>query len=111
MVRARVPLSRIVLLIVLALPIGAAGCTSDPMSPTTTPAFSQTDLRVGTGDGVAAGATLTVNYTGWLYDASRPNQEGIQFDSSIGATPFSFTLGSGQVIQGWDQGIVGMKVG
>ena len=52
-----------------------------------------------------------MNYTGWLYDASRPDQKGLQFDSSVGRTPFTFNLGSNQVIDGWDRGVVGMKVG
>jgi FKBP-type peptidyl-prolyl cis-trans isomerase FkpA len=102
---------RFVLAIVWALPILAAGCTSDPASPTTTPPFSQTDLRAGTGAAAVNGATLSVNYTGWLYDPSRANLEGVQFDSTVGGTPFTFTLGSGQVIKGWDQGLVGMQVG
>lgn len=57
------------------------------------------------------GATVTVPYTGWLYDASAPNFRGAQFDSSVGKTPFTFKLGAGQVIAGWDQGVAGMKVG
>lgn len=62
------------------------------------------DLTVGEGAEAEYGKLLTVNYTGWLED-------GTEFDSSIGREPFQFTLGQGQVIQGWDQGIVGMKVG
>jgi FKBP-type peptidyl-prolyl cis-trans isomerase FkpA len=54
---------------------------------------------------------VTVNYTGWLYDATKTDNKGPQFDSSVGRTPFQFTLGTGQVIRGWDQGIPGMKVG
>ena len=50
-------------------------------------------------------------YTGWLYDATAASFRGKQFDSSVGKAPFSFKLGVGQVIQGWDQGVVGMKVG
>ena len=81
-------------------------------SPTTPSApFSQSDIRVGTGATAASGNTLSVNYTGWLYDASKPEQKGAKFESSIGGTPLSFTLGSGQVIPGWDQGIPGMRVG
>src|SRR5436853_135240 len=102
MMRARVAMSGIVLTLSLILPIVFAGCTDTPASPSENAPFSQTDLRVGTGDGVVGGAALTVNYTGWLYDASRPNQEGLQFDTSIGRSPFSFTLGTGQVIKGWD---------
>jgi FKBP-type peptidyl-prolyl cis-trans isomerase len=53
-----------------------------------------------------------MNYTGWLYEAAAADKKGKQFDSSkAGGTPFSFTLGTGQVIKGWDQGVLGMKVG
>jgi FKBP-type peptidyl-prolyl cis-trans isomerase len=89
----------------------AAACTDAPASPTKTAPFSQTDLRIGTGADAVNAATLTVNYTGWLYDASRTDLKGLQFDSSIGRTPFTFTLGAGQVIKGWDLGVPGMKVG
>ena len=62
------------------------------------------DLVEGTGDPAAAGQTLVVNYTGWLED-------GTQFDSSVGGNPFTLSLGAGNVIAGWDEGLVGMKVG
>lgn len=63
------------------------------------------DLEVGTGAEAVAGKTVTVNYVGWLTD-------GTKFDSSYeSGQPFSFPLGGGQVIPGWDEGIVGMKVG
>jgi len=52
-----------------------------------------------------------VNYSGWLYDATKPDFKGLLFDTSTGVGPFTFTLGGGQVIAGWDQGLVGMKVG
>jgi FKBP-type peptidyl-prolyl cis-trans isomerase len=84
--------------------------SSVPTSPTAV-AFSQTDLRLGTGAAAASGDKLNVTYTGWLYDASRPDYKGIVFDSNAGGTPFSFTLGGGQVIAGWDQGLAGLKVG
>lgn len=54
---------------------------------------------------------MTVNYTGWLYDSAKTDQKGLQFDSSVGGTPLTFTLGAGQVIQGFDLGMTGMKVG
>lgn len=73
--------------------------------------YSQTDLRDGTGAMASSGHTATVNYTGWLYSESAPDNKGTQFDSSIGRGPFSFRLGAGQVIRGWDQGVQGMKVG
>jgi FKBP-type peptidyl-prolyl cis-trans isomerase FkpA len=68
-------------------------------------------MVVGTGTTAATGNTATVNYTGWLYDSTQPDQHGAQFDSSIGGTPFSFVLGANAVIKGWEQGVPGMKVG
>lgn len=62
------------------------------------------DQTVGKGTAAKAGDTVTVNYTGYLTN-------GTKFDSSVGRAPFSFKLGSGMVIPGWDQGLVGMKVG
>jgi len=100
------------LLGVLLLCAGAGACAdSSPASPSNSPPFSQTDLRVGTGTAATSGQTLTVNYTGWFYDASQPDQKGLTFDTSIGKTAFSFTLGAGQVIEGWERGVAGMQVG
>lgn len=62
------------------------------------------DVTEGTGAAVASGQTITVHYTGWL-----PN--GSKFDSSVGKTPFTTPIGRGAVIRGWDEGLVGMKVG
>lgn len=63
------------------------------------------DIKVGTGDEAVAGKTVSVHYTGTLTD-------GTKFDSSVDrGQPFEFALGAGQVIKGWDQGVVGMKVG
>ncbi len=76
------------------------------------PAFSMTDTLIGSGAVVTAGRPVIVQYTGWLYNAALPNQRGAKFDSSFDAgSPFEFTLGVGQVIQGWDQGVAGMRVG
>lgn len=67
------------------------------------------ETKIGTGDVAQSGKTVTVNYTGWLY---QNGGKGSKFDSSLDRNePFSFTLGAGQVIQGWDQGVAGMKVG
>src|SRR5579862_5956630 len=71
----------------------------------------QLDVRVGGGADAEPGKTLTVNYTGWLDDESKADKKGRMFDTSIGKAPFSFVLGEGQVIRGWDQGAAGMKVG
>ena len=74
-------------------------------------AFSQTDLVEGSGAPARSGATLRVHSTGWLYDSNRPDNKGKQFDSSVGGEPFTFRLGAGQVIGGWDRGFDGMRVG
>ena len=66
---------------------------------------------MGTGAEATTGKRASVNYTGWLYDPAQHEQKGRQFDTSVGRGPFAFTLGAGQVIRGWDQGVVGMKVG
>jgi FKBP-type peptidyl-prolyl cis-trans isomerase FkpA len=69
-------------------------------------------LKPGTGAAVANGQIAVVQYTGWLYEASATDNKGKQFDSSYTARQaFKFPLGSGSVIKGWDQGVVGMKVG
>jgi len=74
-------------------------------------ASQQIDTVVGTGKEATSGATAVVNYTGWLYDPAAPQQRGKEFDSSVGREPFSFQVGAGQVIKGWDVGVQGMKVG
>ena len=74
-------------------------------------AFQKIDTVTGTGKEATAGATAVVNYTGWLYDPAAESKHGAQFDSSIGREPFSFELGAGRVIKGWDDGVQGMKVG
>lgn len=88
-------------------------CTASPSSPSNAAPFSQRDLLVGIGPDASAGEELVVHYTGWLYNAAQPDQKGAKFDSSRdeGRQPFAFTLGAGEVIAGWDQGLVGMKVG
>jgi hypothetical protein len=69
------------------------------------------DSLAGSGAVAVSGKTLTVNYTGWLYDAGAVNFHGTQFDSSVGRGPFAFKLGAGVVIAGFDQGFAGMKAG
>lgn len=67
------------------------------------------DIEVGTGDLATAGARVQVHYTGWLYENGAA---GKKFDSSKDrGQPFSFALGAGHVIKGWDEGVAGMKVG
>jgi FKBP-type peptidyl-prolyl cis-trans isomerase FkpA len=88
-----------------------ASCSDTPTTPSSSAPYSQVDLLLGTGTEAAAGNTLTVNYTGWLFDSSKPDGKGLQFDSSVGHDPFQFILGAQRVIAGWDRGLVGMKVG
>jgi FKBP-type peptidyl-prolyl cis-trans isomerase FkpA len=100
---------------VLLLSVACGGDEGSPTSPTspTSPSvgldlpFSTEDLTVGTGPEAMNGDMLSVNYTGWLYDPNAAENKGTEFDSGN----FSFELGAGRVIAGWDQGLVGMQVG
>ncbi len=70
------------------------------------------DTKLGEGAEAQAGQNVVVHYTGWLFDETAPDNKGAKFDSSLDRNdPFSFPLGAGHVIQGWDQGVVGMKEG
>lgn len=70
------------------------------------------DITVGQGAEAVAGKQVSVHYTGWLYDPTKPDNRGRKFDSSKDRNdPFSFPLGAGHVIRGWDEGVAGMKVG
>ncbi len=74
--------------------------------------FQTTDTTSGNGPEATPGRTVAVHYTGWLYDDSRPEKKGTKFDSSRDRNePFEFSLGAGEVIRGWDEGVKGMKVG
>ncbi|GGZ10007.1 FKBP-type peptidyl-prolyl cis-trans isomerase [Pseudoduganella plicata] len=97
-----------------ALAFSLAACDRNKAQPAveaTPVAFQKLDTAMGTGKEATAGTTAVVNYTGWLYVPTAPQQHGDKFDSSIGRGPFSFQLGAGQVIRGWDEGVAGMKVG
>ena len=70
------------------------------------------DTKVGAGEEATVGKAVEVHYTGWLYDPNAPDKKGAKFDSSRDrGAPFSFLLGAGRVIKGWDRGVAGMKVG
>lgn len=103
-----------------------SGCGSDLSEPATTdaaaeaPAAAETTasglgiaiVTEGSGDAIAAGTTAVVHYTGWLFDETAPENRGLKFDSSRDRDdPFRFPLGAGRVIQGWDEGVAGMRVG
>ena len=97
----------------LGLTLALAGCdrAQAPQSAASAVAFQKIDTIPGSGKEAVAGATAVVNYTGWLYEPGKETLRGTQFDSSVGRAPFSFQLGAGQVIRGWDEGVQGMKVG
>jgi FKBP-type peptidyl-prolyl cis-trans isomerase FkpA len=92
-----------------------AGCghgESGAIPPSGVSSMQSVELKSGTGEAVTAGKIAVVQYTGWLYEASATDKKGKQFDSSrTGGQPFRFPVGTGQVIKGWDQGVLGMKVG
>jgi FKBP-type peptidyl-prolyl cis-trans isomerase FkpA len=94
----------------LPLVLALTGCAS-PSAPSTPVTFTISDVRVGTGAAVERGDFLQVNYTGWLYDGTKPDNKGQQFDASAPGFPLTFWLGTGQVIPGWEQGVPGMRVG
>ena len=119
----------LILLFVSLLLVACGDPTSTPLAPTAVPATTAAapaasgvppvsgnpvktpsglqyiDVKVGTGAEAVAGKTVTVHYTGYLTN-------GIKFDSSLDrGKPFPFTLGAGQVIKGWDEGVAGMKIG
>lgn len=113
----------VVLVLAVAAALTLPGCGTPPapdlndeaqtappstQAPTTTEEVTELkieDVEVGTGAEAKSGNTVNVHYTGWLTD-------GTKFDSSVDrGQPFSFTLGQGMVIKGWDQGVAGMKVG
>jgi FKBP-type peptidyl-prolyl cis-trans isomerase FkpA len=112
---------RLFLMLALALPMAAAACNDGPtsiedtefapslgvdlsaMTRTSTGLYYQ-DLTVGTGVTAQAGKSVSVYYTGWLAN-------GLKFDGRTSGAPLTFPLGTGFVIKGWDEGVVGMKVG
>lgn len=81
-------------------------------SSTSITELQKIDTQPGTGREAESGFHISVHYTGWLYDEKAEGHKGTKFDSSLDRKqPFDFDLGAGQVIQGWDEGFAGMKVG
>ena len=98
-------MNRFLVALMLVGLVGLVGCGSGQETPTGPSSLTVEDLVVGTGATAAAGDTVTVHYVGTLLN-------GTKFDSSYDAgRPFTFKIGAGQVIAGWDQGVPGMKVG
>ncbi|HMS82324.1 MAG TPA: FKBP-type peptidyl-prolyl cis-trans isomerase [Nitrospira sp.] len=99
-------LSSLIAMVVLTVALGVGGSMAENNQEVTTPSgLKYVDQAVGTGEVAVAGKTVNVHYTGWL-------ENGKKFDSSVDrGQPFSFPLGAGRVIKGWDEGVQGMKVG
>ena len=113
--------------IALAVLVAAAGCAGTETKSTSeaeaAPAAATAhcvpppndlvvkDLEPGKGDKVRFRAAVLVSYTGWLYDGCKPDFKGKMFDTSEGKAPFSFMVGAGRVIRGWDEGLLGMQEG
>jgi FKBP-type peptidyl-prolyl cis-trans isomerase FkpA len=90
----------------------APGQTGDSKLSAMPSALQKIDVKQGTGAEATTGKPVIVHYTGWIYDESKPDKKGAKFDSSRDRqVPFGFFLGAGKVIRGWDEGVVGMKVG
>ncbi len=110
-VRVMLLVGAAVLLTGLAITMAQTNKGATQVAPTNQ-GMKMTDTQVGTGAEAVAGKTVVVHYTGWLFDATSTDNKGKKFDSSRDrGDPFSFGLGAGQVIKGWDQGVAGMKVG
>ncbi len=98
--------SSLMAIVVLTFLLGVGGSMAESNQEVTTPSgLKYVDQVVGTGEAAAAGQNVSVHYTGWL-------ENGKKFDSSVDrGQPFSFPLGAGRVIKGWDERVQGMKVG
>jgi len=104
--------ARTVLLSLLAAVL-FAGC-ADPGPPPggSVAGLERIDTLQGDGEPAQAGDEVVVHYSGWVYDERQPDRRGEPFDSSRErGEPFSFPLGAGRVIAGWDEGVAGMRVG
>jgi FKBP-type peptidyl-prolyl cis-trans isomerase FkpA len=92
----------------LALALAVSGCGKDTQtSPSANVPFSTVDVRVGTGAEATAGRTASINYSGYLYSATAAENKGTPFD----AGSFPFVVGATNIIPGFSQGVVGMRVG
>jgi FKBP-type peptidyl-prolyl cis-trans isomerase FkpA len=107
---------KIALLTCIALSAACSGKSEAPPSAASTvnpvTSLQKVTLKPGTGAAIGGGQIAVVQYTGWLYEAGAADHKGKQFDSSLTRhEPFKFPLGTGSVIKGWDQGVIGMTVG
>jgi FKBP-type peptidyl-prolyl cis-trans isomerase FkpA len=100
-------------MVLLVAACGSKEQAPKPTTPVAPPAeLQKIDIVKGTGEGISQGQVAVVHYTGWLYDPSAAEQKGAKFDSSRDrGQPFSFSVGGGNVIRGWDEGVQGMQPG
>jgi FKBP-type peptidyl-prolyl cis-trans isomerase FkpA len=87
---------------------GSGSTASNACTITVDPSLKIVDNTAGTGAAAICSSSVVVNYTGWLYDASKADHKGTQFDAGTG---YAFVLGAGRVIPGFEQGVYNMKVG
>lgn len=116
---------KIALPLIAATLLTLAACSREEPAPAAQPQAQETkappapitelqriDVHVAPGEGISQGQVAVVHYTGWLYDPGAPEHKGTKFDSSRDrGQPFRFTIGAGQVIKGWEEGVQGMRVG
>jgi FKBP-type peptidyl-prolyl cis-trans isomerase len=109
--------TKFTLIALMAVTAACSGKTDAPPTSGATPpgvtSLRTETLKPGTGAAIASGQMAVVQYTGWLYETGATNHKGKQFDSSrtAGREAFKFPVGTGSVIKGWDQGVLGMKIG
>jgi FKBP-type peptidyl-prolyl cis-trans isomerase FkpA len=98
--------------IAVAIAILPSCASEDDMGQSNITQLVKNDDVAGTGNEAVTGRRVTVHYTGWLYDQGSTDHKGRKFDSSRDrGEPFTFRLGAGEVIRGWDEGVAGMKIG
>jgi FKBP-type peptidyl-prolyl cis-trans isomerase len=100
----------------VALAFFTAACDRDGGGSPTDPSqvnieFTTTDITVGTGPQAAPGNFVSTNYTLWLYNGSGTDSKGAQLETSIGRAPLDFVIGASNILSGYQQGIVGMRIG
>ena len=119
MIKTSVQLGLVTLMLLALASCSAETTNTNITSTKEKPAMAATitelqkiDTQVGTGREAEPGFNVSVHYTGWLYDEAAKDKKGQKFDSSVDRNQaFKFDLGAGQVIQGWDEGFAGMKIG
>jgi FKBP-type peptidyl-prolyl cis-trans isomerase len=95
--------------VVLLFAVSACGSASSTAPSTSVGVFTTTDLVIGTGATATTGSRVIVNYATWLYDTSKANGKGTEIDPGPG--PLNFVIGSGSLVKGFEQGVIGMRVG